>query len=91
MFTYGLSRREGEGEQKQTKHQTQPQSRQCVQLAAAVIDDKVSLNVLMCASGQMHQTQTETQINTIFLFCLPFSLPPLLVINKHDKTSASVI
>ena len=93
MFTYGLSRREGEGRAETNKqtNKAEHRSRRCVQLTAAVIDDKVSLNVLKRASGQMHQTQAETQINTIFLFCFPFSLPPRSVMNKHDKTSASVI
>lgn len=90
---YLWTEQKGRGKESRNKqtNKAEHRSRRCAQLAAAVIDDKVSLNVLKRASGQMHQTQAETQINTIFLFCFPFSLPPRSVMNKHDKTSASVI
>lgn len=61
-----------DGKEKETnKNKMEYWSHRCVQLTAAVIDDKVSLNVLKRASGQMHQTQAKTQINTIFLFVFP--------------------
>lgn len=58
MFTYGLNKAE---QTNRTGHRFY----QRAQLTSPVIDDKVSPNVLKCASGQIHQSQAETQINTI--------------------------
>lgn len=69
-FNFCLWTEQKGGANKQT-NKMEYQSHRCVQLAAAMIDDKVSLNVLKRASGQMHQTGAQTQINTIFLFVFP--------------------
>lgn len=68
MFPGGPNRWEGDAETNKVARQ----SHRCAELAAAVIDDEVSMNVLKRASGQTHQSQAGTQINTIsFLFSLP--------------------
>lgn len=96
MFTYGSGAEEEEGEGEEEGEQiqtnkTEHRPRRRVQVAAAVIDDEVRVKVLKRASGQMHQTPAETQINSIFLFVFPSLSLPFSVMNKHDKTSASII
>lgn len=68
---YLWTERTEKGSRNKQTNKTEHRSHRRCQLAAAVIDDKVSLNVLKCASGQMHQSRAETQINTIFLFVFP--------------------